>query len=318
MNKVFKIGTRGSPLAMVQANSLKQALGQTYPNLKIEIIPIRTSADWKKSDGEKSLNANAGGKGQFATEIEDALLKGDVDCGVHSLKDMASELPDGLVLSHVLPRADARDAFISAKYTSLSDLPQGATLGTCSVRRAAIALHHRPDLKIVPFRGNVGTRLEKIEQGQVEATFLAMAGLTRLGIDDEMIHPLSPQEMLPACGQGIVCMEIRDNDQNARELLQAVHCEKTGFEATAERAVLRTLDGSCHTPVAAYAQITSLTTAPENQGQDIILEAMILSLDGQKTCSAKRHIRVQNESDADKIGQELGQELKDNAPEGSL
>jgi len=243
MNRVFKIGTRNSPLAMVQAEMVKTALSRIHPELKIEIISIRSNADWNKLGGEVPLSEEAGGKGMFATEIESMIANGQVDCGVHSLKDMATDLPNDLVINHVLPRADARDAFISAQANAIKDLKQGAVIGTCSPRRAALALHQRPDIKIVPFRGNVGTRIEKVKNGQVDATFLAMAGITRLGIKDDIIHPMPAEDFLPACGQGVVCIESRKADTNTHKILDAVHCNETYMCATAEREVLSVLDG---------------------------------------------------------------------------
>ena len=318
MSNIFKIGTRSSPLALVQANMLKHALKNAHPDLQIEIIPIKSHADWKKSQGEIPLNADLGGKGLFATEIESALSKGDVDCGVHSLKDMASFLPDGLVIKHVLPRADVRDAFISAQHKSLNDLPQGATLGTCSVRRAAFALHQRPDLNVVPFRGNVGTRLDKITAGQVDATFLAMAGITRLKIDNAFIHPIEVDDMLPACGQGVICMETRANDTHIHTLLEGVHCPQTGLEITAEREVLRTLDGSCHTPIAVFAKIKQKSDTAEKRGRDIFIRAMVASLDGQEVYQKSSIVACSTLQEARDIGQKIGEDLKANAPHGTL
>ncbi|HPF78124.1 MAG TPA: hydroxymethylbilane synthase [Alphaproteobacteria bacterium] len=305
----LKIGTRNSPLALVQANMLADALKAAHPSLAIEIIPMTSAADWKKQDGEKSLCEQEGGKGQFAKEIEKAILAGEIDCGVHSLKDMASVLPEGLAINHVMPRADARDAFISVKYKSFDDLPEGAVVGTCSPRRMAIALHHRPDIKVVPFRGNVQTRLDKVRAGQVDATFLAMAGLTRLNISDDMIHPLPVEVTLPACGQGIVCVETKTEDLELQEIMNAVHCHQTGYCAAAERAVLAVLDGSCHTPIAAYAMM---------QGGNIYLRAEVLSLDGTKCFRDAVTQPCQSDVEAQSIGTALGMKIKTILPEGIL
>ena len=305
----FKIGTRGSPLALRQAEMLKNSLQAAHSDLVIEIIPIKSAADWKPKDGEKALCDKNGGKGQFAKEIEDRILDGSLDCGAHSLKDMASFLPEGLVIEHYLPRADARDAFICKNYSSLIDLPQGATMGTCSPRRQALALVKRPDLKVVPFRGNVKTRLDKIEAEQVDATYLAMAGLSRLGIDDPMIHPVEVDEMLPACGQGIVCMEIREDNARAREILDAVHDQAAGFCAAAEREVLRALDGSCHTPMAAYAVI---------ENDELYLRAVVACPDGSVQYVEEKRRACSSDVQAAAIGLEVGQQLRRALPEGFL
>ncbi|PZO86581.1 MAG: hydroxymethylbilane synthase, partial [Micavibrio aeruginosavorus] len=195
--KSLKIGTRGSPLALLQTEMVEGALKARLPDLQIERVVIRTTGDWKPEQGEKRLSEAEGGKGLFAREIELALLDRTIDCAVHSLKDMPSFLPEGLALDHMLERADPRDAFICHKVSSYMDLPQGAVVGTSSLRRQAFLLAKRPDLKIVPIRGNVQTRLAKLAEGQVDATYLAMAGLDRLGISGDFIHPVSMEDMLP-------------------------------------------------------------------------------------------------------------------------
>lgn len=308
-SQIFRIGTRNSPLAMVQANLLREALLRAYADLQVELVPILSSADWKKSEGEKPLSEENGGKGLFAKEIEQAILDGSIDCGVHSLKDMASFLPEGLVINHVLPRANPCDAFISAKYKSISEMPDGGILGTCSVRRQAAALAQKPYLNIVPFRGNVQTRIDKIKSGQVEATFLAMAGIERLGIKDDIIHPISPMDMLPACGQGIVCMEMREDDSVTAKILDVVNCPQTLFAAQAEREVLRALDGSCHTPIAAYAVI---------ENAQMWLRANVFSLDGTQVFEEEITAPCATGSQALQIGQEIGRRLKDSVPTGIL
>lgn len=310
----FRIGTRHSPLAMVQANLLKDALCAAHPQLDIELVAIQSQADWKKSEGEKPLSEENGGKGLFAKEIEEAILAGHVNCGVHSLKDMASFLPEGLVINQFLPRADPRDAFISAKYKHLNDLPDGAILGTCSVRRQAMALSLRPQLNVVPFRGNVQTRINKVKNGQVDATFLAMAGITRLGIVDDVIHPISVEDMLPACGQGIVCMEKRAGDTYTANILSAVSCDKTMMAAMAEREVLRALDGSCHTPIAAFAVLLG---DPKGAAQ-MWLRAGVYSLDGFQVFLEEMTAPCETRADALAIGQEIGARLKAVVPEGIL
>lgn len=305
----FKIGTRGSPLALCQANIVKGELERAHPALKVEIVAIKSDADWKKSEGEKPLSEEAGGKGLFAKEIEAAILKGEVDCGVHSLKDMASFLEDGLILSHFLPRANPHDALISKNYKHLSNLPKGAVLGTCSARRKAIALSLRPDLEVVAFRGNVQTRIDKITAGQVDVTFLAMAGIERLGIHSDNIHPLSSAEMLPACGQGIVCIETREGDEKTQEILNPINCEKTQLCALAEREVLRALDGSCHTPIAAFAEII---------GDRLNLRAEVYALDGQEVFRKTASGLCVSIEDALEIGVQVGQALNDIVPDGFM
>lgn len=309
IEQVFRIGTRGSPLALVQANMLADALRKAHSDLVLEIVPIKSSADWNKGDGEKPLNEEAGGKGLFAKEIEQALLDGAVDCGVHSLKDMAAFLPDGLEINHYLPRADARDALISEKYSSIDDLPAGSVIGTCSVRRQALLLAKKVDMKIVPFRGNVQTRIDKVSAGQVDATFLGMAGLVRLGIKSDMIHAIDVEDMLPACGQGIVCMEMRAGDARVQGILDAVHCEETGYCAVAEREILRILDGSCHTPIGAFAEV---------DGQALTLRAVVASLDGQDIYEEALTRECSSVEEARDIGRHVGNALKEKVPSGIL
>ena len=290
---------------------LKSALESAHKDSDIEfaLVPIQSNADWKKSEGEKPLCEEAGGKGLFAKEIEHALLDGDIDCGAHSLKDMACFLPTGLVIEHYLPRANPFDAFISRDYKTIDELPKGATIGTCSARRKAMALSKRPDLNIAPFRGNVQTRLDKIHEGQVDATYLAMAGLERLNIEDDAIHALSAEDMLPACGQGIVCIEMREQDDETCAILDAINCNKTAICATAEREILKILDGSCHTPIAAYATLN---------GDRLELKTEVYSLDGQQVFKEELAEACHNINDAMQIGQRVGNNLKARLPEGFL
>ncbi len=305
----FKIGTRHSPLALKQADILQSALKVAHPDLKVKIVHIKSNADWKKSEGEKPLSEEAGGKGLFAKEIEAALLEGSIDCGVHSLKDMAAFLPEGLMINHVLPRANPLDAFISIKYKNISELPKGATVGSCSARRSAITLSKRPHVKVVPFRGNVQTRLDKIKSGQVDASFLAMAGIERLGIKDENIHPLAIDDMLPACGQGVICMETRAGDKRADNILNKVHHVETGFCAFAEREVLKILDGSCHTPIAALATMKNGVLS---------LRAAVYALDGSQVFEKSISKKCNTIDQARDIGRSVGGVLKYVVPEGML
>ena len=250
---------------------------------------------------KKPLNDQEGGKGLFAKEIEMQILDGAVDIGVHSAKDMASFLPEGLVIDHFLPREDAREAFISLKYQSIDDLPKGAVIGTCSPRRQSFFLEKRPDCKVVPFRGNVQTRLDKVRDGQVDATFLAIAGIKRLGIDDPMIKHMNIEEMLPAAGQGAVCIEAKSDNKEIRTILDEINCTRTCVSVVAERAVLQILDGSCQTPIAAHAVF---------DGDRMILKAKIGDLQGKNQHIAEMSALVKTSEEAVSLGRKVGEELK--------
>lgn len=302
----MKIGTRGSKLALIQAQKIVDAIKSHHPDEPVEMIVIQTSGDWKPSHGETLLSEAEGGKGMFCKEIELALLDGRIDVGVHSLKDVPTFLPAGLKLNHVVERDDPRDVFVSLKANSLDELPEGAVVGTSSMRRKSIMLSRRPDLKIVPLRGNVTTRLEKLKEGQVDATILAAAGLHRMGLTDEITSYIEPEAMLPAVCQGIIAMEIRDNDTHTEQLLNAVHDNKTGMIATAERALLAVLDGSCRTPIGSYAQWIN--------DHEIRLRGMVVSHDGVETYKAEETIAVRNEDDAHALGLRVGQAIKAKTP----
>ncbi|HYL32130.1 MAG TPA: hydroxymethylbilane synthase [Stellaceae bacterium] len=295
---LLRIGTRGSPLALAQADELKHRLATAHPSLAapdgIEIIAIRTSGD---REGERPL-AEEGGKGLFTKEIEEALLNGRIDVAIHSMKDMLATLPKGLVIAACLPREDPRDALLSPRVNSLAALAKGARLGTSSLRRKALALHARPDLTIVPLRGNVGTRLTKLAAGDADATVLAVAGLKRLGLADKITATLSPNEMLPAPAQGILAVETRADDARARNLVAPLDHAETAACATAERAFLAALDGSCRTPIAALATIVN--------GR-LTLDAVIVSPDGRKLHRTRRDGAV---ADAADLGHDAGAELK--------
>lgn len=306
MDMTIKIGTRGSKLALTQTELFKTALLRTEPELELETVIIQTSGDWKPQHGETRLSEAAGGKGQFAKEIEEAMLSGKIDCAVHSVKDMDSNETPGLVMDYYLPREDVRDAFIADKYASFDDLPEGATLGTSSVRRQAMALSLRPDLKIVPLRGNVPTRLQKLKAGQVDATFLAVAGLNRLELTHEITHPMEVDAMLPGAGQGAVGIQCREDDHNLREKLEAMNDDKTRFAIWAERAALAELDGSCHTPIGAYAEIAN---------NELKLRVAVYSLCGKESWSLEKTGDVQ---DAKSMGAQLAKELKTRIPDAYL
>ncbi len=248
--RIVKLGTRGSPLALAQANQIAASLHAASDGaIKAEIVTFTTTGDQLTS--ERLINS--GGKGLFTRELDDSLTRGSIDIAVHSLKDVPSILPDGQVFVAFPAREDPRDGFLSHKASSLKDLPEGATLGTASLRREAQSLALRPDLKVVTFRGNVATRLRKLEEGLADATFLAMAGLHRLGLSD-VAKPIPLKDMLPAAGQGIIGVVIRDDDADTelRAALAALNVSDSEAAATAERAFLAKLDGSCRTPIAAH------------------------------------------------------------------
>ena len=266
----FKIGTRGSPLALWQAHEVRRCLmaALALPIEAFEIAVIKVTGDQIQ---EKSLR-EAGGKGLFTREIEEALLAGLIDIAVHSTKDMPTLQPGGLTLDCYLPREDVRDGFVSPHVAGLMDLPQGAVVGSSSLRRRAQLAHRRPDLQLVEFRGNVQTRMTKLQDGVAMATFLAMAGLNRLGMSDAA-RPVAVDDMLPAVAQGAIGVERRLADPRAEAMLSAIHHTPTGHELTAERAFLLRLDGSCETPIAGLAQL---------EGEVLWLRGEILRPDGTK------------------------------------
>jgi len=249
----LRIGTRGSPLALAQAYETRRRLMEMhgFSEDMFEIVVIKTTGDRIQN---RPLS-EVGGKGLFTREIEDALLAGRIDIAVHSMKDMPVDQPGGLVLDCFLPREDVRDAFLSPRFERLTDLPPGARVGTSSLRRKAQILYRRPDLKVVEFRGNVQTRLKKLEDGVADCTFLAMAGLNRLGMEEAARAPVAVSEMLPAIAQGAIGIERRGADEKLRELLMPIHDFPTGYRLDAERAFLRGLDGSCQMPIGGLASL---------------------------------------------------------------
>ncbi len=291
----LRIGTRGSVLALAQAHLTRRLLSEAHgvPEAQIEVRVISTSGD-RITDRPLS---EVGGKGLFSKEIEAALEAGEVDLGVHSSKDLASHLPDGLVLAAFLEREDVRDAFVALKYRGLDELPQGAKLGSSSIRRGAQMLRARPDLEIVPFRGNVDTRLGKLEAGVADATLLAAAGLNRLAKSDRITALLDPREFLPAPAQGAIGIEIRADDARTRDLVAVLDHAPTATAIAAERGLLGTLDGSCRTPIGAFT---------EWNGASISLVAEILSPDGREWY---RDSETGPAIDAAAIGARLGRKL---------
>jgi hydroxymethylbilane synthase len=297
----LRLGTRGSPLALWQAHAVRAALASAHEVAEeaIEIVTIRTTGDQVK---DRSL-ADIGGKGLFTKEIEEALLDDRVDIAVHSAKDVPTFLPPGLALAGCLPRADVRDALIAPRYKTLDALPHGAVIGTASVRRAAQLKYLRPDLKTELLRGNVETRLRKVESGEFHATLLALAGLTRLGLADHATEIFETQTMLPACGQGAVALEIRADDAAAYERIAAIDHRNTSLALAAERAMLGVLDGSCRTPIAGHAII--YTTG------SLHLRGLVIAPDGSDVWRIEAEGPV---STAAGIGRAAGEDLLSRVP----
>jgi len=300
-SSVLRIGSRGSPLALVQAREVQSRLAAAcgLPAERIEIKTIRTSGDLIQG----SL-AEAGGKGLFTKEIEEALLAGAIDLAVHSSKDMPIVLPAGLVLSAFLPREDARDVFVGRKAKMLQDLPNGAVVGTASPRRQALVKRLRPDLAIVPLRGNVETRLRKIEAGDADATVLALAGLKRLGLAAAASAIFDIEEFLPAVGQGAIGIETRADDSRTHALVAAIDDPDTATALAAERAFLAVLDGTCRTPIAGHAQVS---------GGTVRFRGLIAKIDGSAALEVSREGR---RADAAALGADAGRELKGRAGPG--
>jgi hydroxymethylbilane synthase len=292
----LRIGSRGSPLALVQAREVQGriAAAQGVDATAIEIKIIRTTGDVVQ---DRPL-ADAGGKGLFAKEIEEALLVGGIDLAVHSSKDLPTVLPAGLVLAGFLAREDVRDAFISRKAKSLRDLAPGAVVGTASPRRAALVKRLRPDLQVAMLRGNVETRLRKLDAGEVDATLLALAGLKRLGLLSEATAILDPDEFVPAVGQGAIGIETRADDGRTRALVAAIDDPDTGVALTAERAFLAVLDGSCRTPIGGHAKL--------EQGE-LRFRGIVIRPDGSE---AFETLRQGSRAAAEALGADAGRELR--------
>jgi hydroxymethylbilane synthase len=248
---IIRIGTRGSPLALAQAHMVAEALSANAAVEDTEIVVIKTTGDQVL---DRPLS-EVGGKGLFTKEIENALLDKSIDCAVHSGKDLETVLPDGLALGAFLPREDVRDVFIGRGGMRLADLPAGARVGTASLRRQALVRRARPDVTVDVLRGNVQTRLRKLDEGECDATLLALAGLNRLGMAHVASEVLDPKLFLPACAQGAIAVEIRADDTAMVEALAAINCQDTAIAVTAERAFLEALDGSCRTPIAGHATV---------------------------------------------------------------
>ena len=292
-SRTLRLGTRKSKLALWQANWVKSRIEAHHPGVTVELVRITTR-------GDKILDAplaKVGGKGLFVKEIEDALVRGKIDLAVHSMKDVPAELLDGLTLGAVPRREDCRDALVSREGLTLGELPAGAAVGTSSLRRSAQLLHRRPDLRIVPLRGNVDTRLRKLDEGEMDAIVLAAAGLKRLDLEDRISQLLPVDLSLPAIGQGALGIEIRRDDADTHTLIGFLNNRPTALAVTAERALLRVLEGGCQVPIAAHAELA---------GVRLILDALVCSLDG------KRIVRDRAEGideDAAVIGAGLGERL---------
>lgn len=293
----IKIGTRGSPLALYQAHEVRRRLmtAHGFEDNQFDIKIIKTSGD-KIQD--KSLRS-FGGKGLFTKEIEEALLDKSIDIAVHSMKDMPTVYPDGLTIECILPREDVRDAFLSPKAKSLKDLPEGAVFGTSSLRRAAQVRTLRPDLKIVEFRGNVQTRLQKLEDGVADATLLAAAGLKRLQLKDVVTSYIETTDMLPAIAQGAIGVESRCGDYDMAEILSAINDPDTKVCVDVERAFLAKLDGSCQTPIAGLATLDASSESLHFKGQ-------ILKPDGSQSYAGDATAAL---SDVNGLGPEIAEQL---------
>jgi hydroxymethylbilane synthase len=293
---LLRIGTRGSPLALAQAREVRArlagALGAEPDAIALHII--KTTGDTIQ---DRPL-VDLGGKGLFTKEIEQALLDGAIDLAVHSAKDIPAELPPGLVLAACLPREDARDAFISRKAASLLALAPGAVVGTASPRRQAMVLRQRPDLVVVPLRGNVETRLKKLDAGEVDATLLAMAGLKRLGLAAAATCALDLDDFVPAAGQGVIALEIRSDDEATRARLATIDDADASTALAAERAFLAVLEGSCRTPIAGHARVA---------GAQVRFRGLIAKPDGSASFDTQRSGAAR---DAAALGHDAGQELR--------
>ena len=289
--------TRKSALALAQARAFVRTLGELAPGYDFRELHVVTSGDRVQ---DRALS-EVGGKGLFVKEIEEALLAGEADFAVHSLKDVPPELAPGLVIGCVPKREDPRDVLVSRSGQGLAALPPGSRVGTSSLRRRVQLLKQRPDLEIVVLRGNVDTRLRKCREGEVDAIVLARAGLVRLGLADQATEILAPEIMLPAVGQGALAIELRAGDERTSAVLRAVHDEETGIAINAERGVMRAVEGNCQTPVAAFA---------ERRGNDLWLRAMLAEPDGSRLRSDELRSAWPNAQDAERLGLELGQKLR--------
>ncbi len=294
---LITIGTRGSPLALAQAHEVRALLCRAHGLAEDRIAVLAVSTAGDRSQASNRPLSDFGGKGLFSKEIEDRILSGEVDLGVHSSKDMATSLPEGLVMPVFLAREDVRDAFVSLRYATLDELPQGAVVGTSSLRRRAQLLRARPDLRLVEFRGNLGTRLGKLGTGEADATLLASAGLNRLGQADKAASRLDPVRFPPAPAQGAIGIEIRAGDSRVAELVAPLDHAETHRAVSAERAMLRVIEGSCRTPIGVLTRC---------QGDRLLLRGEVLSPDGRQCFEAEISGPA---AEAEALGTALGEEL---------
>ncbi len=295
MKRLIHIGTRGSKLALWQAEWVKSRLEGLHPGLAVELTVIKTK-------GDKILDvplAKVGGKGLFVKEIEEALLADRIDLAVHSMKDMPSEIPDGLCIGAVPERESPMDALISREGQTLDDLPRGARIGTSSLRRASQLRRVRPDIDIVPLRGNLDTRLRKLDEGQMAAIVLAAAGIRRLGLDERITQLLPPEIMLPAVGQGALCVETRHEDPEVAQLVAPMESPATRTAVTAERAFLHRLEGGCQVPIAGHATL---------EDDQLALTGLVSDLAGQ---TVFREMQTGPAAQAAVIGRSLADQLLD-------
>ena len=294
----LRIGTRGSALALRQTGQVLELMKTKHINLNqpaaMETVVIKTTGDREQS----RLLSEIGGKGLFTKELDEAMLRGEIDIGIHSMKDMPTAMPDGINLHAITERLDPRDAFISKKAKTIHKLPKGAIVGTASLRRKAQLLYLRPDLHIVPLRGNIDTRLKKINDGEIDAMLLAFAGLSRLGRESDIVGLIDFNEVLPAVGQGVLAATCREDDLRANTVLKSILHPATTIAVLAERAMLAALDGSCQTPIAGYAQI--------DEEQKLTLHGMILRPDGTEKAEIKS---TGNANEAEKLGARVAEQL---------
>ena len=276
MTEILRIATRKSPLALWQANHVKDLLEQAHSGLRVELLPMATTGD-TRLEGPLS---QVGGKGLFVKELEQSLLEQRADLAVHSMKDVPAQLPEGLCLSGVLAAEDPRDAFVCSRYASLDQLPHGARIGSASLRRQCQLRHHRPDLEFSMLRGNVDTRLRKLDEGQYDAIILACAGLKRLGLEAHIRATLSTDLCLPAIGQGVIGLECRADDRRTLSLIEVLNDPDTAVRMQAERALNARFGGSCQTPLAGHAELS---------GAGLRLRARIGLPDGSRLVEAELH-----------------------------
>ncbi|MAS87883.1 MAG: hydroxymethylbilane synthase [Micavibrio sp.] len=301
----LKIGIRGSVLAQTQTQLVVDKLQEKFPNLNVEIVIIKTSGDWKKSQGEIRLSEVEGGKGLFIKEIEHNIIEGTIDCGVHSMKDVPTFLLPNMGVDHVIERGSPYDAFVSNKYKSIEELPKGAVIGTASTRRQAILKHMRPDLQTTIIRGNIDTRLAKLDEGQADALILAVTGLERIQRDHRIAKIFTMEEMLPACGQGTLSIETKKDDVAVRSLFDAIHHRATGLCTVAERSALEALDGSCQTPIGCFATLN---------GHEMTLRCAVYEEDGSKHYYEETTATITTTKQAHDLGFALGSKIKPRAP----